>query len=48
MVHAIGRMAVPDQPRQKVSKTLSQPIKAGCIMCACHPIYTGRVNRRIA
>jgi hypothetical protein len=33
--------------RQSVSKTLSQPIKAGVVGHACHPSYLGNVGRRI-
>jgi hypothetical protein len=31
----IGRIAVPDPPRQKVSETPSQPIKRSIIVCSC-------------
>jgi hypothetical protein len=43
----IRRIVAEGQPWKKVSKTLSQPKKAGHVVYPCHPSYTGGINRRI-
>jgi hypothetical protein len=44
----MGRIMVQGQPRQKVLKTPSKPVKAGCDGGTCHPSYVVSINRRIA
>jgi hypothetical protein len=34
------------QPRQKVHKIPSRPIKLGMVAHACHPSFAGSINRR--
>jgi hypothetical protein len=44
----IEQIKVEDQPWQKVSRTLSQPIKKLAVeACTCHPSYVGGITRRI-
>jgi hypothetical protein len=44
----IRRIEVQDHPRQKVLKTLFQPVKSwGLGVYAYHPSYKGNINRRI-
>jgi hypothetical protein len=44
---AVRRISVGGQPRQRV-ETPSQPIKAGLLVCTCHPSYMGSISRRIS
>jgi hypothetical protein len=43
----IRRCAVQVYPKQKVSKTPSQPIKQGVVVPTCHPSHAGGINTRI-
>jgi hypothetical protein len=43
----MGKIMIQGQPRQKLSKTPSQPIKFGAMVHACHTRYMKGINRRL-